>query len=28
VLEEANKRTVESRRVRGEIVARAAARLG
>ena len=28
VLEEANKRTVESRKVRGEIVARAAARLG
>lgn len=28
VLEEANKRTVESRRMRGEIVARAAARLG
>ena len=28
VLEEANKRTEESRRVRGEIVARAAARLG
>ena len=28
VLKEANQRTVESRRVRGEIVARAAARLG
>jgi cyclohexyl-isocyanide hydratase len=28
VLDEANKRTAESRRVRGEIVARAAARLG